>query len=246
MAIDVNRLLKGGLAGLGLGSALFGTTALGLWWRLFKRPLPKHEGSLRVRGTESMLEISRDRWGMPRVRAKTLHDLWFGLGFCHAQDRLWQCDLHRRVVSGRLSEMAGRDGLPVDRFMRTIGMRRTALREEAELTEPLRSLLEAYCAGLNEAVRAAPALPAELQILRLDVEPFRPADCLAGGKLFAFGMSTNWERELLRADLAREVGEERAARLDPTYPLGHPLITTPGAGYSGDALSLAEQLGRVR
>jgi penicillin amidase len=246
MAIELNRLLKGGFKGAGIGSALFGATAAGLWWQLFKRPLPKHEGELRVPGLEGEVEIARDRWGMPRVRAASKHDLWFGLGFCHAQDRLWQLDLHRRVVSGRLSEISGRDGLILDRFMRTIGMRRAALREEAELDPPIRSLLDAYCAGLNEAARAAPAPPAELQIMRTEVEPFRPADCLAGGKLFAFGMSVNWERELLRADLVRELGEERAAILDPTYPVGNPVITTPGEGFTGDALALAEQIGRVR
>jgi penicillin amidase len=246
MAIELNRLLKGGFKGAGIGSALFGATAAGLWWQLFKRPLPKHEGELRVRGLDGSVGIDRDRWGMPRVRGTSKHDVWFGLGFCHGQDRLWQVDLFRRVVSGRLSEIAGRDGLALDRFMRTIGMRRAALREEDELDPSLRSLLDAYCAGLNEAARAAPAPPAELQIMRTGVDPFRPADCLAGGKLFAFGMSVNWERELLRADLVRELGEERAAVLDPTYPVGNPVITTPGEGFSGDALALAEQIGRVR
>ena len=47
---------------------------------------------------------------------------------------------------------------------------------------------------------------------------------LAGGKLLSFGLSTNWERELLRADLVRELGEERAAKIDPTYPKGNPVV----------------------
>ena len=244
--IEPTRLVRGAFKGAGIGSALFGATAAGLWWQLFRRPLPKREGELRVRGPEGTVKISRDRWGMPRVRARSASDLWFGFGFCHAQDRLWQIDLHRRVVSGRLSEIAGRDGLAVDRFMRTVGMRRAALREEKLLSDEVRTMLEAYCAGLNEAIRAAPALPAEHQIMRIEPEPFRPADCLAGNKLFAFGMSVNWERELLRADLVRELGEEKAAILDPTFPVGHPVITTPGEGFGGDALALAEQIGRVR
>ena len=246
MAIELSRLLKGGFKGAGIGGLLFGASAAGLWWQLFRRPLPRTKGELRVQGLESEIEIARDRWGMPRVRARSKADLWFGLGFCHGQDRLWQCDLHRRVVSGRLSEIAGRDGLAVDRFMRTLGMRRTALREEERLEPAIRTLLEAYCAGLNEAARAAPAPTAEHQIMRISPEPFRPADCLAGGKLFAFGMSVNWERELLRADLVRELGPERAAVLDPTYPRGNPVVTTPGEGFSGDGLALAEQIGRVR
>src|SRR5262245_59111221 len=246
MDIDVGRLLRTGAKGIGIGTALFGGTAAGLWWRLFRRPLPRTTGALRVRGLEHGVEIVRDRWGMPTVRAQTAADLWYGQGFCHGQDRLWQCEVNRRITSGRVSEIAGRAGLPVDRLMRTLGLRRVALREEAELEPGLRAMLDAYCMGLNEAVRTASAPPAEFQLLRLQFEPWRPADMLAGGKLLSFGLSTNWERELLRADLVRELGEERAAKIDPTYPKGNPVVLTPGHGFDGDGLRLAEQIGRVR
>jgi penicillin G amidase len=246
MAIDLGRLLKGGVKGTGLGGLLFGGTAAGIWWQLFRRPLPQTEGELRVDGIEAQVEISRDRWGMPRVIAATAPDVWFGQGFVHGQDRLWQCSLQRRVAQGRLSEIAGAEGLKVDRLMRTLGLYRTALREETELDPELRSLLDAYCAGMNRAAEAASPLPAEFQILRLDFEPWRPADMLAGAKLLSFGLSTNWERELLRADLVRHLGEEIAARIDPTYPKGNPVVLTPGEAFNGDALELAEQIGAVR
>jgi penicillin amidase len=246
MRIDLGRLARGGAKGFGLGSALFGATAAGLWWQLFRRPQPRTSGELSVQGLEGRVEIVRDRWGMPTVRAGSAADLWFGQGFCHGQDRLWQCEVNRRVCSGRIAEFAGRAALPVDRLMRTLGLRRVALREEAELDPDLRSLLDAFCAGLNGAVRSASALPAEFQLLRLEWEPWRPADMLAGGKLLSFGLSTNWERELLRADLVRELGEERAARIDPTYPKGNPVVMRPGRGFDGDGLGLAEQIGRVR
>jgi penicillin amidase len=246
MGLDPARLLRTGAKGLGIGTALLGATAAGLWWRLFRQPLPRTKGSLTVRGLDDRVEIARDRWGMPTVRARTAADLWFGQGFCHGQDRLWQIDVQRRICSGRVAEIAGRAGLPVDRLMRTLGLRRVALREEAELDGDLRSLLDAYCAGINEAARTASAPPAEFQLLRQEFEDWRPADMLAGGKLLSFGLSTNWERELLRADLVRELGEERAARIDPTYPKGNPIVLRPGQGFDGDGLGLAEQIGRVR
>src|SRR5262245_33602331 len=148
MAIDLGRLLKGGAKGAGLGGALFGATTAGLWWQLFRRPLPKTSGELSLAGTEGRLEIARDRWGMPRIVAASPHDVWFGQGFVHGQDRLWQCDLQRRVASGRLSEIAGVEGLRVDRLMRTLGIHRAGEREEAELEPELGSLLRAYCDGL--------------------------------------------------------------------------------------------------
>src|SRR3954452_23027911 len=246
MGMDPGRLLRTGAKGVGAGTALLGATAAGLWWRLFRQPLPRTKGTQTVRGLEGRVEISRDRWGMPTVRAQSAADLWFAQGYCHGQDRLWQIDIQRRICSGRVSEVAGRAGLPVDRLMRTLGLRRTALREEAELDSDLRPLLDAYCAGINEAARTAPAPPPELQILRLDFEPWRPADMLAGGKLLSFGLSTNWERELLRADLVRELGEDRAAKIDPTYPKVNPVVLQPGHGFDGDGLGMAEQIGRVR
>jgi penicillin amidase len=234
-----------GLAAAGLGGAL-AAGAGGLWWQLFRRPLPRTEGAVAVDGIESAVEIRRDRWGVPHIRARSKLDLWFGQGYCHGQERLWQLEFYRRMSSGTISQMAGRDGLRVDRLVRTLGLRRIAEREEGDLDPDLRAQLGAYCAGVNAAAETAGALPIEFQILRIAFAPWRPADMLASIKLLAFGLSTNWERELLRADMARELGAELTARLDPTYPVGHPLATRPGAGFSGDGLALAEQIGRLR
>src|ERR671924_892811 len=105
MRVDLGRLLRTGAKGTGIGTALFAGTAAGIWWQLFRRPLPRTEGDLRVKGLEDRVEIVRDRWGMPTVRARTAADLWFGQGFCHGQDRLWQCEVNRRITAGR-----GREG----------------------------------------------------------------------------------------------------------------------------------------
>jgi penicillin G amidase len=233
-----------------IGSAAFGalagTTAAGLWYQIFRRPLPKTRGRVKVTGVSAQVEIRRDRWGVPHVHAATRPDLWFGQGFCHGQDRLWQLDLYRRMASGRLSEIVGGEALRADRLMRTLGLRRIAERELPELSPGLREELDAYCAGVNSAVEAARALPAEFQLLRSGFERWRPADMLAALKLLAFGLSTNWERELLRADMVRELGPELAARLDPAYPSGHPVAILPGGAYVGDGHRLVEQIDRVR
>jgi len=244
--MDYGRIVRlSGLAAAGVAGVL-GAGAGGAWYRLFRRPQPQTEGELWVEGIEGTVSIRRDRWGVPHIRAANEHDLFFGQGFSAGQDRLWQCELYRRVAAGRLSEFAGEETLPADRLMRTLGIYRTALREQAELEPELRSKLESHCAGLNAAVQAARSLPAEFQILRLDWEPWRPADMLACMKVLSFGLSTNWESELLRADMARELGEEVAARLDPTYPVGNPVVTRPGQGFSGDGRALADQIARIR
>jgi penicillin G amidase len=232
--------LVAGAAGGGLVAA---TTAVAWHW-LARRPLPKCNGKIELPQLEGPVLVRRDRWAVPHIEARSAADLWFAQGFCHGQDRLWQLEFYRRAVCGRISEFAGPEGLAVDRLMRTLGMHRTAEREAAALDQELSALLERFCEGVNAAAAAARALPFEMQLLRLGWEPWRPADVLGLGKLLAFGLSTNWEKELLRADMTRELGPELAARLDPGYPAANPVVTQEA--WSGDGLGLAEQIDAVR
>jgi penicillin amidase len=244
MRRDGGALLKGGLIGGGVSlGVLAGGLAL-LWHRLARRPLPQVKGTIEVEGLRGRVRIRRDRWGVPHIEAEMREDLHFAEGYCHAQDRLWQMDFYRRVVEGRVAEMAGEEGIAVDRLMRTLGIRRIARREEALLDPELRAHLDNFCAGVNAAARDARALPFEMQVLRQEFEPWRPVDILSLGKLLAFGLSTNWEKELLRADMARELGPELAARLDPVYPADNPVVTQEA--WSGEGMPLVEQLDAVR
>ncbi|HET8954489.1 MAG TPA: penicillin acylase family protein [Solirubrobacterales bacterium] len=229
------------------GAATTGLFASGLallWHRLARRPLPKVSGTIEVPELRGEVSVRRDRWGVPHVEAAEREDLFFAQGYCHGQDRLWQMDFYRRVVQGRVAEMAGEEGLAVDRLMRTLGIRWTAEREVEEMEPGLRAKLERFCAGVNAAARDARARPFEMQILRLEWSPWSPVDILSLGKLLAFGLSTNWERELLRADLVRELGPELAARLDPVYPADNPVVDQ--LPFSGEGMPLVEQIDRVR
>jgi penicillin G amidase len=229
-----------GVAGTGLFAA--GTAAA--WHWLARRPLPKTTGTIELPGLHGRVTVRRDRWGVPHIEASDIDDLFFAGGFCHAQDRLWQMDFYRRVVRGRVSEFAGPETLPVDRLMLTLGIRRVAEQEVEELDPELRPRYQRFCDGVNAAAAAAPAPPFEMQLLRLDFEPWQPVDILSLGKLLAFGLSTNWERELVRADMVRELGPELAARLDPTYPGENPIVTQEA--WSGDGVAMAGQIDAVR
>ena len=116
--------------------------------------------------------------GCPASGPQTRHDLWFGHGFVHAQDRLWQCDLHRRVSQGRLSEIAGQRrpaGGPPDADARDRAASRAARGARARLPSCARCWRPTARASTRRR-RGPGALPAEFQILRLDFEPWRPAD----------------------------------------------------------------------
>jgi len=199
-----------------------------------------------VKGLEDTVMIERDARGVARIEARGTPDLCFAQGFVHAQDRLFQLEFYRRVGAGRVSEFAGADGIQIDRLMRTLGLRRFADKEIDLLPQRDIDVLSAYAAGVNAAMEAAPALPLEHQLLRIQPEPWVTQDSLVVRKLIALGFSTNMETELFRAELVAKVGAEKAARLEPQYPHGSPLVMDPGVAWSGDALDLIEQIAEVR
>ena len=103
----------------------------------------------RVAGLRARLEIVRDRDGVPHIRAGTEADAIFGLGFVHAQDRLWQLDHIRRLGRGRLAEVLGPSGLKADKLFRTLGVAQSAAATWAGYSPAHRELITSYVAGLN-------------------------------------------------------------------------------------------------
>ena len=89
-----------------------------------RQSLPQTEGAVRLAGLSAPVEVLRDRYGIPHIFAANLEDASYALGFVHAQDRLWQMEMSRRIAAGRLSEIVGVGGLETDRFLRTLGVRR--------------------------------------------------------------------------------------------------------------------------
>ena len=85
-----------GLNRVGVAAGATGAVAAGAFSYLLRRPLPTVDGELRVAGLSAPVEIVRDRWGIPHISARDALDAFFGQGFCHAQDRLWQMELARR------------------------------------------------------------------------------------------------------------------------------------------------------
>ena len=177
-----------------------------------ERAGPRLRGRLRLPALNGPVEVLRDRWGVPHIYAASSGDLLFAQGFVHAQDRLWQMDFQRRVVRGRLAEVFGPTVLDTDRSMRILGMYRVAEAEVALLSPESRAELEAYAAGVNAAMSAQP-LPVEFTLLRYRPEPWTPADTLCWAKMMAWGLSINWETELLRAQWIDVPGSAASGRV---------------------------------
>ena len=193
-----------------------------------RRPWPKEEGNLTVDGVSAPVEVFRDQWGVPHIYAQNEHDLFLAQGFVHAQDRLWQMEFNRRVGSGTLSEALGEATLGIDRFMRTIGLRRAAEKDWALLDAETRALLEAYAEGVNAFVASDSAqLPLEFTILGITPAPWTPVDTLTWGKMMSYGLGGNYGMELLRARMIAALGPKAAQELLPPYAAGAPVIVPP-------------------
>jgi penicillin amidase len=185
--------------------------------------LPQTSGSIVIAGPRAPIRIARDADGVPTINAESEDDAAFGLGFVHAQDRLFQMELMRRYAAGRLSEIFGPMALPVDRQMRVLGLYRAAEQEIPLLSGELNQALSAYAAGVNAyLVKRRGALPPEFLLLRCSPEPWREADSLAWGKLMALQISGNYRSELLRARMARTISLADLAFLYPEYPKDAP------------------------
>ncbi len=192
---------------------------------LYRRPLPQVSGTIKLNGLKAPVEILRDRWGVPHIYAQGEEDLFFAQGFVHAQDRLWQMELHRRLGHGRLAEIVGEPAFPTDRLLRILGFGRAAQNDFDHADAETRQVLEAYARGVNAFLETnSGRLPLEFTILRFKPEPWRPADSLAWGKMMAWGLCSNWDGEILRTALVEKLGAERAAELHGHYPASNPLI----------------------
>lgn len=202
---------------LGLVAGAAGATGLAAAEYLLRRPLPQTRGQLVVAGLQRSVEIARDRWGVPHIRAETQVDAFFGQGFCHGQDRLWQMDVSRRVARGQLAEVFGPDALLLDQFSRRYGLARAAQREWDGLGTDERDVLLAYTAGVNAAIARSNSrvgLPIEYRLLRFKPREWEPLDSLAFGRFFAATQSPNWESELVRSRLIARLGYAATALLE--------------------------------
>src|SRR5499427_2602761 len=138
----MRRWLLGGAVALVIVLAL----AAGGVYAFLRRALPQVDGTTVVAGISAPVDIVRDADSIPHVFGATKLDAYFGLGYAHAQDRLWQMEFQRRVGMGRLSEIFGPASLNTDRFLRTLGTGRAARSAWEALPDRSKTEINAYVA----------------------------------------------------------------------------------------------------
>ncbi len=235
----VRRLLKWffiGLAALVLAAGV-------IVYAFLRSTLPDYEGRRAVSGISGPVEVLRDSWGMPHIYAQSETDAAFALGYVTAQDRLFQMDMTRRIIRGRMAEVLGERAVPLDRFFRTITAEKSLEQLAAGLPPELDAALEAYAAGINAYLENPDAsLPVEFFLLDYDPGPWKPADCMASYYFMAWGLSFSFEIELVWAEILERVGEQLAQEILIDYPRGYPLVL---AGLGRDFVRTAGLAGEL-
>lgn len=229
---------------IGIGAAVLG--ALGVVaFAALRRSLPQTRGRIQLANLHNPVEVLRDTWGVPHIYAQDTHDLFMAQGFVHAQDRLWQMESQRRLGYGRLSELVGARAIDTDRYMRILGLGRSAQRDATLVSGQTRDALTAYVDGINAFItQHQRKLPPEFLALRHTPEPWTIADILVWGKVMALSLSGNWQQEIIRAQLIAKMGSARANTYEPSQRDDMPITVPPGVQYSAtigaSALTMAE------
>ncbi|SMX28721.1 Acyl-homoserine lactone acylase QuiP precursor [Pelagimonas phthalicica] len=196
---------------------------------LASRSLPDYDKTLPVSGITADIEIVRDNAAVPHIMALSDRDAFFGLGYAHAQDRLWQMTVLRRTVQGRLSEIFGTRTVEIDTMLRRLDLYPLAVQSLQHQDAATLDALEAYSAGVNARIneinssslgRGAP----ELFLFEAPIAPWQPADSIAMIKLMALQLSGHMREEILRARTSLLLDD--AARLSDILP------DSPGRGVA--------------
>ena len=159
-----------------------------------RRSLPVVDGTVTVAGITAPVEIIRDADAIPHIFGATKQDAFFGLGYAHAQDRLWQMEFQRRIGHGRLSEIFGPATIPQDRFLRTVGFGRAARAAWNATPDWAKQQVNAYVAGVNAFISThhGSRLPPEFSLLRFEPEPW------TGPDVVAWVLAMGWARAVSR------------------------------------------------
>lgn len=213
-----------------------GAFAVNRWTR---GPLPQHAGELTIEGLNDTVEIIRDGWGIPHIYASNSHDLFFAQGYVHAQDRWWQMEFWRAIGDGRIQELTGRNQsvMGQDVFIRTVGWRRAAERDVAEVyDEETLGNMQAFADGVNAYILNRPAsdLAMEYNILSLpvvgvsfEIRPWTVEDTVVWQKVMAWDLSDGTV-DMTRAEVADHLGDDMYADFEPEWPFGlKPTIIQP-------------------
>ncbi len=217
--VEVFRWLLRGFVGL----SVLALAMLLLAYYFATQSIPDYDATYEIEGLGGPIEIVRDTNNVPHIFPTSATDAYFGLGFTHAQDRLWQMTMLRRTAQGRLSEIFGESTLKIDDFIRRLDLVELSHASFQYQTEETKQALKSYSDGVNSWLRivqkdALGRGAPEFFLFPPQIEPWTPTDSLSILRLMALQLSSSLKNEVLRAQLSLTIPAERLQDILPDAP----------------------------
>lgn len=170
---------------------------------------PDYSGKVDLIGLKGEVTVYFDTYGIPHIFAENEEDAYKALGYVHAQDRLWQMELVRRIAAGRLSEIFGKELVETDKMFRGMGLEVSAAKmiQEADSTSQTYILSKAYLEGINQFIDAG-KLPIEFKLVGVETEHYTRKDIYNVFGYMAFSFAQAYKTDLLLTDLKDVLGSK--------------------------------------
>ncbi|MHC6227946.1 penicillin acylase family protein [Pseudomonas sp. X10] len=214
----------------------------GYWYVHGKQP--QREGEVAINGLQAPVSVRYDTRGVPHIQAQNEADLYRALGYVHAQDRLFQMEIIRRLARGELAEVLGSKLVPTDTLFRSLRIREQAERmvQRQDKQSPAWLALQAYLEGVN-AWQAGHPKPIEFDVLGITPRPFTAQDTLSIAGYMAYSFAAAFRTEPALTYIRDQLGPEYLRIFDLDWqPDG--ALSNPAALAAEDWRSL-EQLARL-
>lgn len=184
---------------------------------------PNYSGTFKLKGLKNEVEVFFDDYGVPHIYGQNEEDTYFALGYVHAQDRLFQMEMMRRVSAGRLSEIFGSSTLEVDKFFRMIGLAEHAEQSSTRLLnsnrEPWQKAAIAYLEGINAYIEKGKT-PIEFSLIGIPKEKFTAKDMYLVSDYMTFIFQMAFKTDPLMSRIEMKLGKKYLADLATGYVPG--------------------------
>lgn len=189
-------------------------------WFFIQKNKPVYKGNIQLNNLKEEVNVYFDDIGVPHIYAKNQRDAYVALGYVHAQDRLWQMELIRRISAGRLSEIFGKDMLETDKLFKGLGIEKAAAETIKKLDTTSQSfiLAKAYLDGINQFIEKG-STPIEFRLIGIEKEKYTIKDIFNVFGYMSFGFAQAHKTDPFLTNLKDELGEvylkDLAIDIDP-------------------------------
>ncbi|QXP65477.1 penicillin acylase family protein [Polaribacter sp. AHE13PA] len=177
-------------------------------WLYSRTYHPKYSGELELKNISKEVTVYFDDIGVPHINAQNQEDAYVALGYVHAQERLWQMELMRRIASGRLSEIFGKDLVTVDQFFGGLGIEEAAEVTIASLDKTTQSyiLTQSYLDGINQYIKEGKT-PLEFTLVGVDKEKYTMKDIYNVFGYMSFSFAVAHKTDPLLTEIKEKLGD---------------------------------------